>query len=112
MEVVTAVIIICVVALLMFAWMVWNSASSKRSSSDTVTAEQKPRLSLPTDENVYVFSMNSELTAAEWQTLFNAGWTLVTSNTEQYEDYAGCYPEAPKFHRTRWHYVFRKENVA
>ena len=74
--------------------------------------ESHPRLSPPTDSTVYTFKLDSELKAEEWELLFNAGWEFVTSNTETYTDYAGCYPEAPKYTKTCWHYVFKKKPSA
>ena len=68
----------------------------------------KPRVTPPTDRNVYTFSLDSMLEAEEWQMLFSAGWEFVTCYKEEYKDYAGCYPEAPGFTRTAWHYVFRR----
>jgi len=44
--------------------------------------------------------------------LFNTGREFVTSNTETYTDYAGYYPDALKFTRTCWYYVFRKKSSA
>ena len=110
MELVIAFIIIAVVCVVFFGLFVWDmSKKNKTSIENAADAETKPRLSLPTDSNVYVFKLDNELKLEEWELLFNAGWNFVTSNMEQYETYVGCWPDAPKVHRTRWHYVFRKE---
>lgn len=76
---------------------------------DNVTNElPEPRIVLPTDSDIYTFSLNSQLKPEEWQMILNAGWSFLTCTTEQYVDYAGCFPEAPSFYRTRWNYVFRR----
>lgn len=69
----------------------------------------RPRIVLPTESNIYTFSLDSQLKPEEWQLILNAGWSFLTCTTEQYVDYAGCYPGAPKYHRTRWNYVFRRQ---
>ena len=114
MELVIAIVIIVVVCAVVFGFALFNRCV--RSSSSDVDADvrttPKPRVSPPSDSSVYTFKTNSELKAEEWEMLFNAGWEFVTSNTETYTDYAGCYPDAPKFTRTCWHYVFRKKMSA
>lgn len=88
------------------AAIVWIAVPN--SVQQTVDSNQ-PRITLVIDSPVYTFKLDSELTADEWQMLFNAGWEFVTSNTEQYDDYAHWGPDAPKIHKTRWNYVFRKK---
>ena len=68
----------------------------------------KPRLSLPTDKRVYTVKLDSELKDDEWEMILGAGWTLVTCNPEQHKEYAGCFPEAPSYNKTYWHYIFQK----
>ena len=87
----------------------------RRLSSDADTSVQtapKSRVSLPSDSPVYTFKTDSKLKVEEWKFLINAGWEFVTSNTETYTDYAGCYLDAPEFTKTCWHYVFRKKQSA
>ena len=87
----------------------------RRLSSDAdadVQTTPEPRVSPPSDSSVYTFKTDSKLKTEEWKFLINAGWEFVTSNIETYTDYAGCYPEAPEFTRTCWHYVFRKKPSA
>ena len=85
------------------------SMQSKPDSKEPQTEEPpKPRITLPTDCDIYSFSINSQLKPEEWQMILNAGWSLLTCTTEQYVDYAGSYPEAPRYHRTRWNYTFRR----
>lgn len=88
------------------AAIVWIAVPN--SVQQTVDSNQ-PRITPVIDSSVYTFKLDSELTADEWQMLFNAGWEFVTSNTEQYNDYAHWGPDAPKIHKTRWNYVFRKK---
>ena len=107
MELTIAILIIAFVVAVCFGLFVWDASKKTRCLAESVE-QQKPRISLPVDSSVYTFVVDSQLTAEEWQTIFNAGWEFVTCNTEEYDTYAGCYPEAPKIHRTRWHYVFRK----
>lgn len=94
------VLVLCFIALLV-------GISTKPRTADS-NEPPKPRIVLPTDSDIYSFAVDSKLTPEEWQLILNAGWLLLTCTTEQYKDYAGCYPEAPSYHRTRWHYVFRK----
>lgn len=101
------VFVILIVFGVIFGMFVSDASQKTRCLAESVE-QQKPRISLPVDSNVYTFAVDSQLTAEEWQTIFNAGWEFVTCNTEEYDTYAGCWPEAPKIHRTRWHYVFRK----
>ena len=86
-----------------------SSCKALNSVQQTVDRNQ-PRITPVIDSSVYTFKLDSELTADEWQMLFNAGWEFVTSNTEQYDDYAHWGPDAPKIHKTRWNYVFRKKS--
>ena len=88
------------------AAIVWIAVSN--SVQQTVNSNQ-PRITPVIDSSVYTFKLDSELTADEWQMLFNAGGEFVTSNTEQYNDYAHWGPDAPKIHKTLWNYVFRKK---
>ena len=88
------------------AAIVWIAVPN--SVQQTVDSNQ-PRITPVIDYSVYTFKLDSELTADEWQMLFNAGWEFVTSNIEQYDDYAHWGPDAPKIHKTRWNYVFRKK---
>ena len=115
MELVIAIVIIVVVCAVVFGFALFNNRCVRSSSSDAdadVQTAPKPRVSPPSDSSVYTFKTDSELKAEEWEMLFNAGWEFVTSNTETYTDYAGCYPDAPKFTKTCWHYVFRKKPSA
>lgn len=77
------------------------------SQADT-SQPPKPRIVPPTDSDIYTFTTDSQLKPDEWMMLLNGGWLLLTCTTEQYKDYAGCYPDAPCYHRTRWHYVFHR----
>ena len=86
--------------------------SSDADADADVQTTLKPRVSPPSDSSVYTFKTDSKLKVEEWKFLINAGWGFVTSNTETYTDYAGCYPEAPEFTKTCWHYVFRKKPSA
>jgi hypothetical protein len=69
---------------------------------------KKPRIILPTDKRIYTVTVDSELKDDEWEMILGAGWTLVTCNPEQRKEYAGCYPGAPSYNKTYWHYVFQK----
>lgn len=89
------------------AAIVWIAVPN--SVQQTVDSNH-PRITPVIDSSVYTFKLDSELTADEWQMLFNAGWEFVTSNIEQYDDYAHWGPDAPKIHKTRWNYVFRKKS--
>lgn len=68
----------------------------------------KPRIILPTDCDIFSFTISSQLKPEEWQMILNAGWTFLTCNTYQTTEYAGCYPEAPCYNCTKWNYVFRR----
>ena len=105
-------IVITVSVVVFFGFALFNNKCGRSSSSDAgVSTTPKPRVSPPSDSSVYTFKTDSELKDEEWEFLFNTGWEFVTSNTETYTDYAGCYPDAPKFTRTCWHYVFKKKPV-
>ena len=121
MELVIAIVITIVVYAVVTGFALFDIRRIRRFSSDAevdasadadVQTTPEPRVSPPSDSFVYTFKTDSELKAEEWEMLFNAGWEFVTSNTETYTDYAGCYPEAPEFTRTCWHYVFRKKQSA
>lgn len=99
----TFVIIFVFVSVVAIVWI-----AVPNTVQQTVDSNQ-PRITPVIDSSVYTFKLDSELTADEWQMLFNAGWEFVTSNTEQYDDYAHWGPDAPKIHKTRWNYVFRKK---
>ena len=99
----TFVIIFVFVSVVTIVWI-----AVPNNVQQTVDSNQ-PRITPVIDSSVYTFKLDSELTADEWQMLFNAGWEFVTSNTEQYDDYAHWGPDAPKIHKTRWNYVFRKK---
>ena len=118
---VIAIVITIVVYAVVTGFALFDIRRIRRFSSDAevdasadadVQTTPEPRVSPPSDSFVYTFKTDSELKAEEWEMLFNAGWEFVTSNTETYTDYAGCYPEAPEFTRTCWHYVFRKKQSA
>ena len=94
------VLVLCFIALLV--------GISTKPRAAVANQPQKPRIVLPTDSDIYSFATDSKLTPEEWQLILNAGWLLLTCTPEQYKDYAGCWPEAPSFTRTRWHYVFHK----
>ena len=121
MELVIAIVITIVVCAVVSGFALRDIRRIRRFSSDAevdastdadVQTTPEPRLSPPSDSSVYTFKTDSELKAEEWEFLFNAGWEFVTSNTETYTDYAGCYPDAPEFTGTCWHYVFRKKQSA
>lgn len=99
-----------IVVILVVGFVILTSgltAKPGRTCADT-NEPPKPRIVLPTDCDIYSFAINSQLKPDEWQMILNAGWSLLTCTTEQYKDYAGCWPEAPSFTRTRWNYVFRR----
>lgn len=100
------IFVFVLVAIFFVAAIVWIAVPN--TVQQTVDSNQ-PRITPVIDSSVYTFKLDSELTADEWQMLFNAGWEFVTSNTEQYDDYAHWGPDAPKIHKTRWNYVFRKK---
>ena len=117
MELVIAIVITIVVCAVVSGFALFNIRRIRRFSSDAyadadVQTAPESRVSPPSDSSVYTFNTDSKLKVEEWKLLFNAGWEFVTSNTETYTDYAGCYPDAPKFTRTCWHYVFRKKQSA
>ena len=121
MELVIAIVITIVVCAVVSGFALLDIRRIRRFSLDAevdasadadVQTTPKPRVSPPSDSSVYTFKTDSELKTEEWEMLFNAGWKLVTSNTETYTDYAGCYPEVPKYTMTCWHYVFRKKPSA
>ena len=82
--------------------------SQPRNTQADTSQPPKPRIVPPTDSDIYTFTTDSQLKPDEWMMLLNGGWLLLTCTTEQYKDYAGCYPDAPCYHRTRWHYVFHR----
>ena len=117
MELFIAMFITIVVYAVVTGFALFDIRRVRRFSSDAdadadVQTTPEPRLSPPSDSSVYTFKTDSKLKVEEWKFLINAGWEFVTSNTETYTDYAGCYPEAPEFTRTCWHYVFRKKQSA
>ena len=112
---VIAIVITIVVYAVVTGFALFDIRRVRRFSSDDdadVRTTPGPRVSPPSDSSVYTFKTDSELKAEEWEFLFNAGWEFVTSNTETYTDYAGCYPDASEFTGTCWHYVFRKKQSA
>ena len=104
----TMVIMAVVLGGCLLAFVISMNARPSGDSSGT-NEPPKPRIVLPTDCDIYTFSLDSQLKPEEWQLILNAGWSFLTCTTEQYVDYAGCYPGAPKYHRTRWNYVFRRQ---
>lgn len=117
MELFIAMFITIVVYAVVTGFALFDIRRVRRFSSDAdadadVQTTPKFRVSPPSNSSVYTFNTDSELKTEEWKMLLNAGWEFVTSNTETYTDYAGCYPEAPEFTRTCWHYVFRKKPSA
>ena len=115
MELVIAIVISIVASAVVSVIALRDIRRIRRLSSDAdadVRTTPKSRVSPPSDSSVYTFNTDSKLKVEEWKFLINAGWEFVTSNTETYTDYAGCYPEAPEFTRTCWHYVFRKRQSA
>ena len=110
MELVIAIVITIVVYALVTGFALFDIRRVRRFSSDAdadadadVQTAPKSRVSPPSDSSVYTFNTDSELKTEEWKMLLNAGWEFVTSNTETYTDYAGCYPEVPKYTKTCWH---------
>jgi hypothetical protein len=67
-----------------------------------------PRILLPTDKNIYTFTLDSELESEEWEMILNSGWSFITCTTEQRKEYSNCGPESPSYIKTYWHYVFHK----
>ena len=115
MELVIAIVITIVVYAVVTGFALYDIRRVRRFSSDAdadVQTAPKSRVSPPSDSSVYTFKTDSKLKVEEWKFLINAGWEFVTSNTETYTDYAGCYPETPEFTGTCWHYVFRKKPSA
>ena len=121
MELVIAIVITIVVCAVVSGFALFDIRRIRRFSSDAevdasadadVQTTPEPRLSPPSDSSVYTFKTDSKLKVEEWKFLINAGWEFVTSNTETHTDYAGCYPDAPEFTGTCWHYVFRKKPSA
>lgn len=117
MELLIAIVITIVACAVVSVIVLHDIRRVRRFSSDAdadagVQTAPKFRVSLPSDSSVYTFKTDSKLKTEEWKFLINAGWELVTSNTETYTDYAGCYPDAPEFTGTCWHYVFRKKQSA
>ena len=117
MELIIAIVITIVVYAVVTVIALFDIRRVRRFSSDAdadagVQTAPKSRVSPPSDSPVYTFNTDSKLKVEEWKFLINAGWEFVTSNTETYTDYAGCYPDAPEFTRTCWHYVFRKKSSA
>ena len=106
MELVIAIVITIVVYAVVTGFALFDIRRVRRFSSDAdadVQTTPKSRVSPPSDSSVYTFKTDSKLKVEEWKLLFNAGWEFVTSNTETYTDYAGCYPEVPKYTKTCWH---------
>ena len=117
MELVIAIVITIVVYAVVTGFALFDIRRVRRFSSDAdadadVRTTANSRVSPPSDPSVYTFKTDSKLKVEEWKFLINAGWEFVTSNTETYTDYAGCYPDAPEFTKTCWHYVFRKKQSA
>ena len=105
MELVIAIVITIVVYAVVTGFALFDIRRVRRLSSDAdadVQTTSKPRVS-PSDSPVYTFNTDSKLKAEEWKFLINASWEFVTSNMETYTDYAGCYPEVPKYTKTCWH---------
>ena len=90
----------------------YSDASADAYADADVRTIVNSRVSPPSDSSVYTFKTDSELKTEEWKFLINAGWELVTSNTETYTDYAGYYPDTLEFTGTCWYYVFRKKQSA
>ena len=117
MELIIAIVITIVVYAVVTGFALFDIRRVRRFSSDAdadadVQTTPEPRLSPPSDSSVYTFKTDSKLKVEECKFLINAGWEFVTSNMETYTDYAGCYPEVPKYTKTCWHYVFRKKQSA
>ena len=115
MELVIAIVISIVACAVVSVIVLRDIRRVRRFSSDAdadVHTTANSRVTPPSDSSVYTFNTDSELKTEEWEMLFNAGWEFVTSNTETYTDYAGCYPDAPEFTGTCWHYAFRKKQSA
>lgn len=103
----TIVIMAVVIGGCLLAFVI--SLQSKPCGESSQTNEPpRPRIVLPTDCDIYTFSLDSQLKPEEWQMILNAGWSFLTCNTEPYTYYAGNYPDAPRHHGTRWHYVFHR----
>ena len=115
MELVNVIVITIVVYAVVTGFTLFDIRRVRRFSSDAYAGVRtivNSRVSPPSDSSVYTFNTDSKLKVEEWKFLINAGWEFVTSNTETYTDYAGCYPDAPEFTGTCWHYVFRKKQSA
>ena len=100
---VIAIVITIVVYAVVTGFALFDIGRVRRFSSDAdadVRTIVNSRVSPPSDSSVYTFKTDSELKTEEWKFLINAGWELVTSNTETYTDYLGDFPEAPKVTRT------------
>lgn len=100
--------IVVVILVIVFVVLVSVLTAKPGKTCADINEPPKPRIVLPTDCDIYTLSIDSQLKPDEWQMILNAGWLLLTCTTEQYKDYAGCWPEAPSFTRTRWNYVFRR----
>ena len=112
---VIAIVITIVVCAVVTGFALFDIRRVRRFSSDAdadVRTIVNSRVSPPSDSSVYTFKTDSELKTEEWKFLINAGWELVTSNTETYTDYAGYYPDTLEFTGTCWYYVFRKKQSA
>lgn len=68
-----------------------------------------PRIVLPTGKKIWKVELGSELSEEEWELIINAGWTNISSTTEQRKEYTGYYPEAPSYNKTWYKYVFHKK---
>ena len=109
MELVIAIVITIVVCAVVSGFALFDIRRIRRFSSDAevdasadadVQTTPKSRVSPPSDSSVYTFNTDSKLKVEEWKFLINAGWEFVTSNTETYTDYAGCYLEVLKYTKT------------
>ena len=96
MKLVIAMFITIVVYAVVTGFALFDIRRVRRFSSDAdadVRTIVNSRVSPPSDSSVYTFNTDSKLKVEEWKMLLNAGWEFVTSNTETYTDYAGCYPK-------------------
>lgn len=99
-----------IVLLLGWGFLIWFSLSTNDPRRKAASNEPpKPRIVLPTSGLVYTFSLDTKLKQDEWELLLNSGWELITCNNEQFYDYAHWGPDAPKYLRTKWNYVFKRK---
>ena len=105
MESVIAIVITIVVCAVVSIIALRDIRRIRRLSSDAyvddsadadVQTTPEPRVSPPSDSSVYTFKTDSKLKTEEWEMLFNAGWELVTSNTETYTDYFWVMSQNPR----------------